>query len=274
KLVDEPSAEDVPVEQPAYNEEEANLQRALELRLKDQVERTQGPARPVVIREPDSRISRFQRYKEKEKRRRTSMPAEASGPAESPFLDAELALNDRETESDDEVPKIHTGDQDKIQAGPNPDIQDEGQGGPNPGVQDEGQAGSNPGDAAGSQPQSSHMVHVGVNLEPMDLEATDASHLQNPEQLDEEFTTKLASSTGTLSSLQNLEKELSFTDQFFVEKKQEEEQGKTNAEAKGILRFSNLYSWYPCGGGGIVVVVMTVEVVADDVGVKSQIVTS
>nr|GFB67794.1 hypothetical protein [Tanacetum cinerariifolium] len=69
KLVDEPSAEDVPVEQPAYNEEEANLQRALELRLKDQVERTQGPARPVVIREPDSRISRFQRYKEKEKRR-------------------------------------------------------------------------------------------------------------------------------------------------------------------------------------------------------------
>nr|GEU48255.1 retrovirus-related Pol polyprotein from transposon TNT 1-94 [Tanacetum cinerariifolium] len=36
-----------------------------------------------------------------------------------------------------------------------------------------------------------------------------------------------ASSTGTLSSLQNLEKELSFTDQFFVEKQQEEEPGKT-----------------------------------------------
>nr|GEY99168.1 hypothetical protein [Tanacetum cinerariifolium] len=37
-----------------------------------------------------------------------------------------------------------------------------------------------------------------------------------------------ASSTGTLSSLQNLEKELSFTDQFFVKKHQEEEPGKTN----------------------------------------------
>nr|GFA32889.1 hypothetical protein [Tanacetum cinerariifolium] len=30
KLVDEPSAEDVPVEEPAYNEEEANLQQALD----------------------------------------------------------------------------------------------------------------------------------------------------------------------------------------------------------------------------------------------------
>nr|GEY70245.1 hypothetical protein [Tanacetum cinerariifolium] len=87
----------------------------------------------------------------------------------------------------------------------------------------------------------------------MDLEATDASPLQNPEQLDEEFTRtaypnvqenlKLpsedpmipeepASSTETLSSLQNLEKEPSFTDQFFVEKQQEEEPGKTNAEVE------------------------------------------
>nr|GEX93073.1 retrovirus-related Pol polyprotein from transposon TNT 1-94 [Tanacetum cinerariifolium] len=41
-----------------------------------------------------------------------------------------------------------------------------------------------------------------------------------------------ARSTRTLSSLQNLKKELSFTDQFFVEKQQEEEPGKTNAEAE------------------------------------------
>ncbi|GJZ07874.1 retrovirus-related pol polyprotein from transposon TNT 1-94 [Tanacetum coccineum] len=54
KLVDEPSDEGVWVEEPAYNEEEVNLQRALELSLKDQGERTQGPARLVVIREPDS----------------------------------------------------------------------------------------------------------------------------------------------------------------------------------------------------------------------------
>ncbi|GJR09686.1 hypothetical protein Tco_0792338 [Tanacetum coccineum] len=41
-----------------------------------------------------------------------------------------------------------------------------------------------------------------------------------------------ASSTRTLSSLQNLDKDLSFTDQFFVEKPYEEEPGKTNAEAE------------------------------------------
>nr|GEV14838.1 hypothetical protein [Tanacetum cinerariifolium] len=87
----------------------------------------------------------------------------------------------------------------------------------------------------------------------MDLESTDASTQQNPKQIDEEFTTtaylnvqdnlKLpyedsvileepTSSTGTLSSLTNLKKELSFIDQFFVEKQHEEEPGKTNVEAE------------------------------------------
>nr|GEY44910.1 hypothetical protein [Tanacetum cinerariifolium] len=41
-----------------------------------------------------------------------------------------------------------------------------------------------------------------------------------------------AGSTGTMSSLQNFEKELSFTNQFFVEKQWEEELGKTNTEAE------------------------------------------
>ncbi|GKD95575.1 hypothetical protein Tco_1379472 [Tanacetum coccineum] len=87
----------------------------------------------------------------------------------------------------------------------------------------------------------------------MDFEATNASSQQKPKQMDEEFTTtaypnvqenlKLptedqvileepASSTGTLSSLQNLDKDLSFTDQFFVEKPHEEESGKTNVETE------------------------------------------
>ncbi|GJV36823.1 retrovirus-related pol polyprotein from transposon TNT 1-94 [Tanacetum coccineum] len=54
RLVDEPSNEGVPVEEPAYNEEEVNIQLALELSLPNQGERTQGPARPVVIMEPNS----------------------------------------------------------------------------------------------------------------------------------------------------------------------------------------------------------------------------
>ncbi|GJY61101.1 retrovirus-related pol polyprotein from transposon TNT 1-94 [Tanacetum coccineum] len=158
KLVDEPSDEGVRVKESAYNEEEANLQRALELSLKEQGEQTQGLACPIVLREHDSR--RIQPLSDvqgmgKEKRR-TPMPTETSRHAESPSLDVELALTDSETESNNEVPKINTGDQ------------------------DEGQAGPNPGER-------------------------------------------------TLSSLQNLEKDLSFTYQFFVEKPQEEELGKTNA---------------------------------------------
>nr|GFA08307.1 hypothetical protein [Tanacetum cinerariifolium] len=136
----------------------------------------------------------------------------------SPSLDVELALTDSETESNEKVPKINTGDQDEGQARPNPGIQDEGQAGPNPGVQDKGRAGLNPSDAAGSQPQPSHVVHAGPNLEPMDLEATDASPLQKPKQLDKEFTT---------TAYPNVQENLKLSSEDL-----DEDPKKTNAEAK------------------------------------------
>ncbi|GJW73475.1 hypothetical protein Tco_0132845 [Tanacetum coccineum] len=163
------------------------------------------------------------------------------GHDESSSLYAELGLTDSETEYEEEMPGTNAGDHDEDQAGPNPCIQAEGQ------------AGSNPGDVAVSQPQSSHVVHARPNHKHMDLEVTDTSIQQNPEQMDEEFTTmaypnvqenlKLptedqvrleepASSAGTLSSLQNLDKELSFADQFLVEKSQEDEPEKTNTESE------------------------------------------
>ncbi|GKC62194.1 hypothetical protein Tco_1089792 [Tanacetum coccineum] len=88
----------------------------------------------------------------------------------------------------------------------------------------EGQAGPNPGIDVESQLQLRHVVHAGPNLKHMDLGTSDASTQQKAEQMDED-------SLGTLSSLQNFKKDLSFTDQFFVEKPQEEEPGKTNADA-------------------------------------------
>nr|GEX63395.1 hypothetical protein [Tanacetum cinerariifolium] len=109
------------VEEPAYNEKEANLSWALKLSLKEQAEQTQGPAYPVVIRKPDSGRSQSLlevQGKGKEKRR-TPMPAEASRPAESPSLDVELPSPYSATEFGDEVPKINTGDQDEGQARPN-----------------------------------------------------------------------------------------------------------------------------------------------------------
>ncbi|GJV32827.1 copia protein [Tanacetum coccineum] len=210
QLVNEVVDEGVLEKEPANDDEEANLQRALELSLKEQRERTQGPASLVVIREPDS--GRIQPLPETPKpknltdqfifQRRTPMPIEPSKHADSPSLDADFSLTNSETESEKEVLVIKAGDQ------------DEGQAGPNPGEQDEGQAGSNPDDAAESQPQPSHVENLKLLTE-------DQVILEEP-----------ASSTGTLSSLQNLDNDLSFTDQFFVEKPYKEEPGKTNAEAE------------------------------------------
>ncbi|GKC31750.1 retrovirus-related pol polyprotein from transposon TNT 1-94, partial [Tanacetum coccineum] len=205
RLIDEPSDESVPVEEPAHDDEEADLQRALELSLKEQGERTQVPAHLVVLKEPDSK--KFQplpkvQGKGKEKVRRPPMPIESSIHAESPSMDAELNLTDSETESDEEASKINSRNQEEGQAGPNPSVQDKGQDGPNPGI------------ATESQLQSSH-------VENLKLLTKDQVILKEP-----------ASSIGTLSSLQNLDKDLSFTDQLFMKKTQEEEPGKTNVKAE------------------------------------------
>ncbi|GKC95175.1 hypothetical protein Tco_1160617 [Tanacetum coccineum] len=80
------------------------------------------------------------------------MHTKSTGQADSPSLDAELPLTNREIELDKEVHVFNAGDQDEGLARPNPGEQDEGQAGPIPGIQDEGHAGSNPGDAAESQP--------------------------------------------------------------------------------------------------------------------------
>nr|GFB86611.1 hypothetical protein [Tanacetum cinerariifolium] len=118
------------------------------------------------------------RFREREKRKCTPAPTEPLGHAESPLIYAKLGLTDSDTESGKEMPHVV-----KIGA------QDEGQARPNPGVLIEGQAGSNPGDDAEPQPQSNPVVHARPDLEHMDLEATDVSTQQNPEQMDEGFTT-------------------------------------------------------------------------------------
>ncbi|GJW84605.1 monodehydroascorbate reductase [Tanacetum coccineum] len=228
KLVDEFTDKGVPMSEPRIVNEEADYQRAMELSLKDLEAKTQGLARTVVIQEPD--FGRFERLPEvqgkgKEKvfkeqaardlltlqtlkkqsladqfifQRRTPTTTKPSGNAKSPSLDAELAIADNE-----------------------------GQAGSDPGKQDEGHARSNPSNTVVFQPQPSHVVHAGPNLEPIDL----AENLKLPTE-DQVILEEPASSTRTLSTLQHLEKELNFTGQFFVEKPQEEELEKTNAESE------------------------------------------
>ncbi|GJW18628.1 retrovirus-related pol polyprotein from transposon TNT 1-94 [Tanacetum coccineum] len=248
QLVDEFVDEGVPENEPRIGDEEADLQKAVEESLKEVHSAPQGKGKEKVgVEQAAQVLLNLQTPKKKSLadqyifQRRTSTQTEPTGHDESSSLYAELGLTDSETDSDEEVPGIVAR------------VQDEGQARPNPGEHDEGQAGPNPGDAEASQPPSSHVVHAGPNLEHMDLEASDTSIQPNPEQMDEEFTTtaypnvqenlKLptegevrleepASSAGTLSSLQNLDKELSFADQFLVEKSQEDEPEKTNTESE------------------------------------------
>ncbi|GKD36528.1 hypothetical protein Tco_1252037 [Tanacetum coccineum] len=125
--------------------------------------------------------------------RRTPMTIEPSRNAESPSLDAELALADSETESDEIVTPVNI-DKDAS----NKELTEI-----NVGVQDE-----------------ARLDQTLVNKMKARLDQT-LVILEEP-----------ASSTGTLSSLQILKKELNFTNQFFVEKPQEEEPEKTNSKSE------------------------------------------
>nr|GEW10757.1 E-beta-farnesene synthase [Tanacetum cinerariifolium] len=283
RSVDESVAEDIPEKELRVDDEEADVQRALEESLKSIYDVPRGPLPPVVIREPES--GKYQPLPEvpgkgKEKvteeqvardlltlhtpkkksladryvfQRRISTPTGSSGHDESSSLYAELGLTNSEEESDEGVSGTDAGVQGEGQAGPNPDAQDKGQAEPNPDEQAEGQARPNPSDAEASQPQPSPIVHVGSDLEHMDLDVADVSTQPHPEQMGEGFTVtaypkvqenlKLtveehvileepASLTGTLSSLQHLTKDLSFGDLFFNDKPLEADNEKTTAETE------------------------------------------
>ncbi|GKB75734.1 retrovirus-related pol polyprotein from transposon TNT 1-94 [Tanacetum coccineum] len=259
QLIDEFVDEGIPVNEPRFDDEEADMKKAVEESSKDVHAAHRGPLPLVVFREPDSGrrqpllevqgkgkekvieeqvaldLLTLQTPKKKSPaeqyifQRRSSAPTEPSGHDESSSLYAELGLTDSETESNEEVlPVIKSGVQDEGQARPNPGVQDEGQAGPNPGVQNEGQAGSNPGDDAESQPQSRFIATAYPKVQE-NLKLTVEEHviLEEP-----------ASSTGTLSSLQHLTKDFSFGDQFFNDKPSDAENEKTTAETEAELMVS------------------------------------
>nr|GFA78294.1 hypothetical protein [Tanacetum cinerariifolium] len=189
---DKSVAEEVPAKEPQVDEEEADVQRALEESLKSMYDVPQGSLLPIVIREPE----------------RTSTPTGSSGLDESSLLYVELGLTDNEVDSEEDVPGADARGQGEGQAEPDPGAQaegqtgqDEGQAGSNPDEQPEGQARPGPGNArADEQPMPSPMVHAG--------------------------------SDRTLSSLQHLTKDLSFGDLFFSNKPSEADNDKATAETK------------------------------------------
>ncbi|GKD26550.1 hypothetical protein Tco_1232764 [Tanacetum coccineum] len=277
QLVDEFVDEGIPLTEPGFGDLEADTQRAIEESLKDAHSAHQGPLLPVVFRETDTgkfqplpevegkgkeKVSaeqaarvllNHQTPKKKSPteqyifQRHTSAPTEPLGHDESSSLYAEMGLTESDTESDEEVPPVGKSG-----------ALDEGQARPNPGIQDEGQDGPNPGNDTVSQTLSTPGVHAGPNLEHTYAEATDATSQPQPGQMDEKFTAtaypniqenlkltvddpvileELASSTGTLSSLQHLAKDFSFGDQFLNDKPSEANNEKTTAgtEAESMV---------------------------------------
>nr|GEX97900.1 monodehydroascorbate reductase [Tanacetum cinerariifolium] len=139
RSVDESVAEDIPEKEPRVDDEEANVQRALEESLKSIYDVPRGPLPPVVIREPESgkyqplpevqgkgkvkvteeQVARdlptLQTPKKKSPtdqyifQRRTSIPTGSSGHDESSSLYAELGLMDSEKESDKDMPRTDAG---------------------------------------------------------------------------------------------------------------------------------------------------------------------
>nr|GEY77357.1 hypothetical protein [Tanacetum cinerariifolium] len=202
RSVDESVAEGIHEKKPRVDDEEADVQRALETPKK------KSPADQYIFQ------------------RRTSIPTGSSGHDESSSLYAELGLTDSEVESDKDVSGIDAGVQGEDQDGPNPDDQNEGQAGPNPDEQVEGEAGPNPGDAVASQ-----------LYQQMDERFTATAYPKVQENLkltveEQVILEEPASSLGTFSSLQHLTKDLSFGDQFFNDKPSEADNEKTTAETE------------------------------------------
>ncbi|GKD17818.1 hypothetical protein Tco_1206976, partial [Tanacetum coccineum] len=140
QLVDEFVDEGIPVNEPRFGDEEADMKKTVEESLKDVHIAHQGPLPPVVIREPE--YGNFQPLPEVQGKGKKKVGEEQVAQV---LLNLQTPMKripaDYETESDDDV---------SLEI--------------NPKARAEGQAGSNPGDAADSQPQPSHVVHAGPNL--------------------------------------------------------------------------------------------------------------
>nr|GEV95170.1 reverse transcriptase domain-containing protein [Tanacetum cinerariifolium] len=269
-------AEDAPAKKPQVDAEDANMQKALEESLKSMYDVLRKGKAKVTEEQVAHDLLSLQKPKKKSLadqyifQRRIFTPTGSSRHDES--LYDELGQSDSDEESEKVVTGADAGGQGEGQARPDPGAQAEGQTGPDAGSQDEGQAESNPDEqsegqagpdpgntGADEQPMSSHVVHARSDREHMDLDVADVSPQPSTEQMDEGFTTtaypkvqenlKLtveeqvlleepASSSGTLSSLQHLSKDISFGDLFFSDKPLEADNNKANAETEVELMVS------------------------------------
>ncbi|GKB13564.1 hypothetical protein Tco_0847487, partial [Tanacetum coccineum] len=218
QLIDEFVDKGVPDKEPVYGDEEADMQRVIEESLKDVHDAHQGPLPPVVFREPNS--GKFQplpdvqgKGKEKVSDEKVALDLltlqtpKKKSPAEQ-YIFQRRSSAPTEPSGNDESSSLYA----ELGLTDSETESDEEVSGIDAGDQDEGQAGPNPEFTTTAYP------NVQENLK---LPTEDQVRLEEP-----------ASSAGTLSSLQKLDKEFNFTNQFLEEKSQEDEPEKTNTESE------------------------------------------
>ncbi|GJR08380.1 retrovirus-related pol polyprotein from transposon TNT 1-94 [Tanacetum coccineum] len=252
-LVDEEDEEPQPASKPQVEDDEYNLQRGIQMSL----ESFQAPIGGVAIREPDSGITQKLPVVEDKGKgidgstgpsvqpqddtsanviRDTSSPSDAETGADTKKstskADTEIFYDDEE--HGEEVSHTvaleeRTVELDSGQAGSDPGKTPESQPPPERVLMEEDQAGSNRG--------QSHVVQAGPNLEPMheDFVATVYPQVHESLKLTTEEHVHIEnppSSSGTLSSMKNLDDAFTFGDQFLNDKPTEEEPGKANMETE------------------------------------------
>nr|GEU91885.1 hypothetical protein [Tanacetum cinerariifolium] len=260
-------AEEVPTVEPQVTDEDANFQKALEESMKTAYALPQGPLPPVVIREPESGkyqplpkvpgkgkakvteeqvaldLLSLQKAKKKSRvdqyifQRRTFTTTGSSRQTEPSHAELE------QSESEPTKKVVHGADkvgQSEIegQARPDPGAKAGGQMGSDIGAQDEtsegqagsnldeifeGQAGPDLGNAGGEEQMDEGFTATVYSKVQENLKLTIEEHvlLEDP-----------ASSSGTMSSLQHLSKDIIFEDLFFNDKPSEANNDKTTKEIK------------------------------------------
>nr|GEU77385.1 integrase, catalytic region, zinc finger, CCHC-type, peptidase aspartic, catalytic [Tanacetum cinerariifolium] len=250
--------------------EDVDYQKAVEESVKTAYALPRGPLPPVVIRKSESGkyqplpevpgkgkakvteeqvahdLLSLQKAKKKSPMKQYIFQRRIFEPAGSSLHDESLYVVLGQSDNEEKSKKVVLGATGGGQAGSNPDEMSEGQAGPDP---------SNDGNEDRSIP--SPVVHAGSDREHMDLDATDVSPQPSTEQLDEGFlataypkiqeSLKLAveeqvlleepaSSSGTLSSLHHLSRDISFGDQFFSDKPSEADKN-TETKVESMVNF-------------------------------------
>ncbi|GJS55695.1 monodehydroascorbate reductase [Tanacetum coccineum] len=228
RLVNEFVDEGVPENEPRIDDEEDDLQRAVEESLKD------GKGKEKVIEEQVAHtLLNLNTPKKKSTtdqyifQRRTPKTAEPTRPSIHQE-DEKVTLTEVETDTEELlIPIEKSGEEvsNTVVLGTESGRQDEKQGGPDP---------SN---SAESRPLPSQGIDTGSSLDPMDEGFIATAYPNVHENLkltveEQMILEEPASSTRTLSSLQHLANDFSFGDQFFNDKPSEAENKKTTAETE------------------------------------------